>query len=174
MKHWDQLREIANDNYGLITFDEARTFCVAEVELTRWTKKGWLEKRGWGVYRLADYAVDEKARFAEAVALCGGGHVYGDGVLALHNLALVNPGKIKVAITRKLRRRLPEWVEPVRVMEIRQTAYYGIPSQTLADAIRVSSKIVPHDRLVSAIGEAEREGLIFGEELKKIREEIGQ
>ena len=75
MKHWDQLREIANDNYGLITFDEARTFCVAGVELTRWTKNGWLEKRGWGVYRLA--------------------------------------------------------------------AYYGILSQTLVDAIRVSSKIVP-------------------------------
>lgn len=173
MKHWDQLKEIANDNYGLVTFNEAREFCVAEVELARWTKKGWLDKRGWGVYRLADFPVDEKSRFAEAVALCGGGMVYGEGVLALNNLALVNPGKIKVAINRKFRRKVPEWVEPIQVKEVDTTYYYGIPSQKLSDAIRICRKTVPKERLISAIDEAEREGLIFGEELNTLRKEMG-
>lgn len=172
MKHWDQLKEIANDNYGLVTFNEAKEVCVAEVELSRWAKKGWLDKRGWGVYRLADFPVDEKARFAEAVALCGGGVLYGEAVLALNNLALVNPGKLKVAINRKFRRKVPGWVEPIQVKEVQATAYYGIPSQKLADAIRSCIKTVPKDRLISAVDEAEREGLIFGDELNSLRKEM--
>lgn len=172
MKHWDQLKEIANDNYGLVTFSEAKEVCVADVELTRWAKKGWLDKRGWGVYRLADFPIDEKSRFAEAVALCGGGVLYGEAVLALNNLALVNPGKLKVAINRKFRRKVPGWVEPIQVKEVQATAYYGIPSQRLSDAIRSCIKTVPKDRLISAVDEAEREGLIFGEELNTLRKEM--
>lgn len=174
MKHWDQLEEIATDNYGLITFDEASEFCVASVELHRWTMKGWLEKRGRGVYRLAKFPVDERTRFAEAVALCGGGYIYGEGVLAIHNLALVNPGKVEVAVERKLRRSLPKWIDPVYVKKVDGTYYYGIPSQKLADAIRSCVGAIPRDRLISAVKDAEREGILFGKELKDLKKDMMQ
>ena len=172
MKHWDQLKEIAADNYGLITFDDAKEFCVASVELPRWVKMGGLEKRGRGVYRLANFPVDERTRFAEAICLCGGGCVYGEGVLAMHNLAFVNPGKVKVAVERKLRRCLPEWVEPVYAKNVDRTLYYGIPSQKLSGAIRSCIGVVPRDRLISAVKDAEREGYLFGKELKDLKLEI--
>lgn len=174
MKHWDQLSEIAHDNYGLVTYSEAKEVCVADVELSRWAKKGWLEKRGWGVYRLSGYPVEERSRFAEAVALCGGGVVYGEGVLALHNLALVNPGKITVAVERRLRRALPDWVVAKRVMNVNETMYYGIPSQRLDDAIRVCRAIVPRDRLLSAVAAAEKDGLLFGIDLRRLKEEMSK
>lgn len=174
MKHWDQLCEMAHDNYGLITYSEAKNVCVADVELSRWVKKGWLEKRGWGVYRIAGYPVEEKSRFAEAVALCGGGVVFGEGVLALHNLALVNPGKVTVAVMRKLRRTLPNWVEVKRMATVNEAMYFGIPAQRLDDAIRTCRATVPRDRLLSAIAAAEKEGLLFGPELLRLKEEMSK
>lgn len=173
MKHWDQLYDIAMENYGIITFSEARSFCNACVELPRWVSKGWLVKRGRGVYRLAKAMPDEKARYAEAVALCGGGCIYGESVLALHDLALVNPGKVKVAVSRRMSRTLPEWVDVVRADGIEQTAYFGIPCQRLSAAIKTCKAIVPRERLISAVADAEREGLIFGSELAELKKEIG-
>lgn len=173
MKHWDQLYDIAMENYGIITFSEASSFCNACVELPRWARKGWLVKRGRGVYRLAKAMPDEKARYAEAVALCGGGCIYGESVLALHDLALVNPGYVKVAMSRRVSRALPEWVDIIRVDRIEQTAYFGIPCQRLSEAIKTCKAIVPRERLISAISDAEHEGLIFGKELAGLKKEIG-
>lgn len=172
MKHWDQLYDIAMENYGIITFSEARSFCNACVELPRWVSKGWLVKRGRGVYRLAKAMPDEKARYAEAVALCGGGCIYGESVLALHDLALVNPCKIKVAVNRRINRTLPEWVDVVHENHVEQTVYFGIPCQRLSAAIKTCKSIVPRERLISAVADVEREGLIFGNELVELKKEI--
>lgn len=172
MKHWDQIREMAEENYGIVTAAEARDICPSGVELARWVKKGWLEKRGWGVYRLARFAPSEYDRYAEAVALCGTGVIFGESVLALHNLAFVNPGRVKVSVNSKVRRRLPGWVEIVSGGVASTAVYYGIPCQSLADAIIVCRATVPWDRLKKAIGEAEKMGLLFGPELKTVRKEF--
>jgi len=172
MKHWDQLYDIAMENYGIITFSEARSFCNACVELPRWVSKGWLVKRGRGVYRLAKAVPDEKARYAEAVALCGGGCIYAESVLSLHDLALVNPGNVKVALSRRISRALPGWVDVVHVGQVDKTAYFGIPCQRLSAAIKTCKTIVPRERLISAVSDAEREGLIFGNELADLRKEM--
>lgn len=129
-------------------------------------------KRGRGVYRLAKAMPDEKARYAEAVALCGGGCIYGESVLALHDLALVNPGKIKVAVNRRINRTLPEWVDVVHENHVEQTVYFGIPCQRLSAAIKTCKSIVPRERLISAVADVEREGLIFGNELVELKKEI--
>jgi len=172
MKHWDQIREIAEENYGIVTAAEARDISPSGVELARWVKKGWLEKRGWGVYRLARFMPSEYDRYAEAIALCSTGVVYGECVLALHNLALVNPGRVKVSVNSKIRRKLPDWIEIVRGGVVSTAVYHGVPCQTLADAIIACRATVPRERLRKAIGEAEKLGLLFGSELQDVRKEF--
>ena len=60
----------------------------------------------------------------------------GESVLSMHSLALVDPRAIEVATPKRVRRRLPSWVEPVSAPKgERTTSYEGIPSQCVADAI---------------------------------------
>lgn len=174
MKHWDLIREIAEDNYGIVTAAAAREICPSGVELARWVKKGWLERRGWGVYRLSRFTPSEYDRYAEAIALCGAGVVYGESVLALHNLALVNPGRVKVSVGSKMRRKLPDWVEVVPERVSSTAVYCGVPCQKIADAIIACKTTVPRDRLKQAVTDVEKSGLVFGAELKSLRKEMSR
>lgn len=87
MAHFDDIYELAADNYGLITSAEAKNLGVAKSELNRWVGMGRLLKRGQGVYKLVRYAPTEYDRYAEAVALVGdGSFLFGEAVLAMHGL----------------------------------------------------------------------------------------
>ena len=55
----------------------------------------------------------------------------GESVLSMHSLALVDPRAIEVATPKRVRRRLPSWVEPVSAPKgERTTSYEGIPLQS--------------------------------------------
>ena len=54
MTHFDDIYEIAADNYGLVTFAEAREAGATGGELGRWVAQGRLERRGRGTYRLVN------------------------------------------------------------------------------------------------------------------------
>ena len=109
-----------------------------------------------------------------AVALAGeGAYLYGDAVLAMHGLALANPRAVTVALPRRTRKKVPDWVRivapkgggaPVR--------YEGIPSQSVANALRACAGSVMRDRLLDAIGDARARGLITAAEQRRLRKEI--
>ena len=81
MTHFDDIYEIAADNYGLVTFAEAREAGATGGELGRWVAQGRLERRGRGTYRLVRRTPTPYDRYAEAVALVGPGSVvWGDSV----------------------------------------------------------------------------------------------
>ena len=62
--------------------------------------------------------------YAEAVALVGGGaYLHGESVLSMHGLALIDPRAIEVATTKRVRRRLPSWVEPVTAPKGERTTH---------------------------------------------------
>lgn len=173
MAHFDDIYELAVDNYGLITSAEAKSLGVAKSELNRWVGTGRLLKRGQGVYKLVRYVPTEYDRYAEAVALVGdGSFLFGEAVLAMHGLALVNPRRISVGTTKRVRRELPEWVQPVAVSGKTVTSYEGIPSQSLAEAISECRGIVMGERLKSAVEDARREGLITKDEFEHLRKEL--
>ncbi|WP_270356010.1 type IV toxin-antitoxin system AbiEi family antitoxin domain-containing protein [Adlercreutzia equolifaciens] len=173
MAHFDDIYELAADNYGLITSAEAKSLGVAKSELNRWVGTGRLLKRGQGVYKLVRYVPTEYDRYAEAVALVGdGSFLFGEAVLAMHGLALVNPRRISVGTTKRVRRELPEWVQPVAVSGKTVTSYEGIPSQSLAEAISECRGIVMGERLKSAVEDARREGLITKDEFEHLRKEL--
>ena len=173
MAHFDDIYELAVDNYGLITSAEAKSLGVAKSELNRWVDIGRLLKRGQGVYKLVRYVPTEYDRYAEAVALVGdGSFLFGEAVLAMHGLALANPRHISVGTTKRVRRELPEWVQPVTVSGKTVTSYEGIPSQSLAEAILECRGMVMGERLKSAVEDARREGLITKDEFEHLRKEL--
>ena len=114
MAQYDDICEEAIANYGLISTERAAELGVHRKELYDWVRLGRLEKCARGLFRIAHYLPTEYDHYAMAVAIVGGdAWLWGDAVLAMHNLALVNPLRYKVAVKRNVRKALPEWIEIV-------------------------------------------------------------
>ena len=121
------------------------------------------------------FSTNSQLAYAEAVALVGKeAFVYGVSVLAMHNLALVNPSKVHVATNARLRKCLPEWVEIVRPKAtVKRDDFNGIRSQSVADAIVTCKNSLMRERLVSAVIDAKRKGLIDHNEAQELEKEFG-
>ena len=52
MTFYDEIYEVAADNYGLISNAQAKKLGVSDKELSRLTKDGRLERVGHGIYRI--------------------------------------------------------------------------------------------------------------------------
>lgn len=175
MTHFDDIYEVAIDNYGLITTSEAKKLGVTRPELLRFEKAGWLERRGHGVYRISKYTPTPHDQYAEAVTLVGSGaYLHGESVLAMHDLALVNPVKTSVATTKRIRKKLPAWVQVVAAKSTDEvTNYEGISSQSVADAIRFCKGRVMQDRLADALNKAASAGLLTEKSKAGLQKELG-
>lgn len=98
MKHFDEIYEIAADGYGIVTASQAREAGVTTGEMSRWCADGKLIRRGHGVYKVARWVPTPLDPFAKAVALVGdGSFLWGESVLFMHGLALVDPRSASVA-----------------------------------------------------------------------------
>lgn len=157
------LRQRALDQYGFITTRDAEELGVPAAELPNLKRRGGIERVSHGVYRFEDIPRTAKDQFMEAV-LCVGPDAYlvGDAVLALHDLAQVNPRRIRVATPHRRRRELPDFIEVLSgsVDSAERTQYEGVPATTVARALRDCQGIVMPDRLVDAANEAARVGLL--------------
>ncbi len=173
MTHFDDIYEIAADNYGLVTTAQAEEVGATRSELARWTKLGKLDRRGRGLYRILQWVPTEYDRYAEAVALVGeGAFLAGDAVLSMHGLALVNPAKITVATPNRIRKALPEWVNVVPAKDAERTMYEGIPSQSVYDALVACKGCVMSERLLDAARDAKERGLVRSDEYVRLRREL--
>lgn len=176
MTAYEKIYEQAADNYGYITVREASELGVPKSEMSALAKRNRLVRKGYGVYRLTThYQPTEYDGYAEAVLLGGeGAIVWGESVLAMHDLALVNPPAIEVATDRRVRRTLPPWVKLVRRKGGNVDYYQGIPCQPLADAIRTCRGTVMDERLVDGIRTAERNGELRLGEAEQLLKEMGR
>lgn len=174
MKNFDKLYETAAERYGLITVEDAAELGIHRKQLLLWQSMGRLERCGRGVYRIRYHVPTPCDHYAEAVALVGPeAIIYGDAVLAMHNLALVNPKQIQVAVGKRVRRKLPRWIRLVRKPAgTKEEMFEGIPCQTVADAIRACRGTVMDGRLADAIDEAERQGLVGRREYLELKQEF--
>lgn len=162
MTHFDEIYEIAADNYGLISYSQAKNAGLVGAELNRYVESGRLQKRGHGLYKLVRYTPTDLDAYAEAVAQVGeGAYLCGESVLALHGLALVNPEKIKVATAKRVRKKIPDWIEIVNEAEPCDMVHYaGIPSQSVTCALLACKTSVMPDRLIQAVEDARAQGLV--------------
>ena len=93
----------------------------------------------------------------------------------MHNLALVNPRQIQVAVGKRVRKKLPEWIRLVKKDDsVKEEVYEGIARQTVADAIRTCKETVMKERLMEAIEDAGRQGLVGRQEYQELKKEFAQ
>ncbi|WP_197679663.1 hypothetical protein [Brevibacterium sandarakinum] len=82
-------------------------------------------------------------------------------MLALFGLADVNPRQIKVAVPRRARPKLPDFIELSQVKgEVRTTFYDGLESQPVADALLECRGSIENWRLLDASIQARNQGLL--------------
>lgn len=172
MTYRQTLRELGAGQSGYVTVAEAGHAGVPAVELRKLAARGALEHVARGLYRLADAPPGPDDLFLEAVLRAGPGAVlFGDAVLALHQLAHVAPRKIKVATPHRVRVKDPGYLDIVtrRLPPEDVTTYRGIPSATLSRALLDSVGTVMPERLLAAISDAVRCHLLTGAEAAKAR-----
>ena len=174
MNNFEKVYQVASERYGLITVEDAAQLGIHRKQLLAWEAIGRLERCGRGVYRLDHYLPTPYDHYAEAIALVGRGAViYGDAVLAMHNLGLVNPTQIQVAVGKRVRRELPDWIRLVKKpRDIKEDVFEGIACQNVADAIRTCKGTVMRERLVDAIEQAGREGIVSRSEYQELKKEF--
>lgn len=175
MTYRQDLREIALDNYGFITTEQARDAGVPAYMLRQIAARGGLDHLAHGVYRFpySEVRATRLDPFAEAVARVGtDAYLAADAVLALHGLALVNPRRIRVGTPRRVRADVGRAVEVVQraLPPEALTEYEGIPSTTLAQALADCARdgLVMPERLADARREARARGLLTEHEARSL------
>ena len=174
MTAYEKIYEVAAANYGFITTKEAASLGIPKSEMSALAKRGRLVRHGYGVYRLAThFQPSEYDGYAEAVLLVGeGAAVWGESVLAMHDLALVNPPVVEVATTRRVRRSLPKWIKVSRRCPGEIEFFQGIPCPRLAEAIRHCRGAVIAERLADGVRKAEANGELRLGEAEALLKEI--
>lgn len=170
-----QLHERALDRYGYVTTRDAADLGIPPVELRKLAERGGLTHVARGVFRFDDIPHTGREPFMEAVLRVGdGAFLTADAVLALHDLGLVNPRRIRVGTPNRVRAALPATVEMVRrhLEPGELTEVEGIPATTLARALLDARGLVMRERLIDAAREAVRRGLLLRVEGERVVGEL--
>lgn len=174
MTYYDDIFEDASDNYGLITTARAKEMGIGKQELYKLATRGKLTRVGRGVFRTKHHVPTPLDIYADAVALVGPDSFIADeSVLAMHNLASVNPDTVLVGTQKRMRKQLPEYVDTIHITDnLPVTSYDGIPSMSVADAIRrCKGKVMP-ERLREALRDGLDLGLISRKDAESLEEEL--
>lgn len=171
VRYRDVVREIAYDNYGYVTTKDAADAGVPAIELPKLAARGGLTNVAYGLYRVPDVPLTRFDQFAEALLRVGeGAYLHGESVLALFGLADVNPRRIKVAVPRRARAKLPAFIELTQVPDDARTIFYeGLASQPVAEAILECRGRIETERLMDAARKARQEGLLTTTQWRQVR-----
>lgn len=175
MSYYDDIYEIAVDNYYLVSTKDAMDAGIPPVELAKFAHRGKLENISRGLYRLTKYVPSDYDPYAVAVARLGDqAYLFGESVIEMLGLAPTNPNRIFVATPARIRRKLPESVRVVKPgKDDRVTQYEGIAAQHIASAIRAARATMMDDRLQVAAREARKQGYLLSEEYDELEEDMG-
>ena len=175
MTYYDQIYEMAVDNYYLISSQDAADAGIPPVELAKLAHRGKLENISRGLYRLAKYVPHPNDPYATAVARVGrGAYLFGESVIAMLGLAPTNPAHINVVAPARTRKKLPAYIRLKKPAtgEI-PISYEGVPSQNVADAILSARPTMMDDRLREAADRAFEEGYLNRDEYASLRGGMG-
>lgn len=174
-----RLREIALEQYGYVTTRDAERLGITLNAFHLLVHRGGLARTAYGVYRFAPEEIPVTGRegYMEAVLAVGAeAFLYADAVLALHDLALVNPRRIRVGTPKRVRKvTLPPTVEVVRidVPDGDREIYEGIPTTTVARALLDCIGIVMTGRLIDAANDAADRGLLRRKDRERVLARLG-
>jgi len=175
-----ELAEVANDNHGFITPDDAREAGIDPINLVRMAERGQLERRGNALYRFPLYPAGPLDAYVEAALWprATDGVISHESALELYELSDVHPRRIHLTVPRgyRIRREVPpayrihhEDLDPREVGGLE-----GIPIVTPEHAIRqVHRAELGRALIAQAIDHGERNGRLTGRQARNLRDETG-
>jgi predicted transcriptional regulator of viral defense system len=164
--NYNALMEIAVDQYGYVTTENAAAVGVVADRLRTMAKRGLLVRIAYGLYRVDAVPMTGLEEYMEAALWPhGGGVLSHDTALDLHDVCYINPAKIHITVRKDLRitRKVPSlFVLHHRDLDARDLTYHeGIPVVTVARAIRdCNERYVGTHLLDQAITNARARGAI--------------
>jgi predicted transcriptional regulator of viral defense system len=169
-----QLLDVANEQFGYVTAEDARELGVDPVQLRLMHHRGSLDRVALGVYRFPPVPVTELDQYMEAVLWTRTEAVLShETALDLHDLCDINPAKIHLTVPARyrLRRDLPAMYRlHRRSLDAGDvTRHEGIPIVTVRRAILegIDSGVGGH-LIDQAIDTARRRGLVAPAELEAL------
>jgi predicted transcriptional regulator of viral defense system len=162
------LYEIAEDNYGFLTVEDARRADIRPQRLAEMARRGSLRREGLGLYRLDPYPPHELDDYRKATLWPYGieGILSHETALDLYGLSDVNPAKIHITVPKRYRLRRRQTPSSYRfhhedLDERDVTLHEGLPIVTAAKAIRQCHKAnLRRDLLRQALEDAKQHGLL--------------
>jgi predicted transcriptional regulator of viral defense system len=177
---FNQLADVAADQYGFVSQHDARELGIQPMTLVRMSEQGTLERRGHGLYRLRYFPVSPLDSYMEATLWPRGtrGVLSHETALQLYELSDVNPSKIHFTVPRghRIRREIPALyrVHPETLNDKDVTFYEGMPIVTPAHAIRQSHAAHLGPALIGqAIDHGVSNGRLTRKEAAQLRRETG-
>jgi predicted transcriptional regulator of viral defense system len=175
---YNRLADLAAENYGYLTTAEVEEAGIDPHRLLEMARRGQLEHRARGLYRLPLIPPTPLDAYREATLWPRGseGVISHATALDLYGLGDANPAKIHMTLPRahRPRREVPrQYVlhhEDLALEEAR--LYEGIPAVTPAKAIRQSRRLGP-ELLRGAVEDGLRRGLLRPREAEDLRDELG-
>jgi predicted transcriptional regulator of viral defense system len=179
-KLYRTLYEIAEDNYGFVTVQDARRAGVRPQRLVEMAQRGALRREGRALYRLEPFPAHELDSYRKATLwpYPVEGVLSHETALDLYELSDVNPEKIHVTVPSGYRIRHRQ-VPPLYVVHHEDladrdvTRHEGLPIVTPAKAIRQCHQThLRPDLLHQALEEAGRRGLVTRREHADLLREL--
>ena len=180
---FDELLEIAEENDGLVTAEQARQAGFTGSVLARLAQRARLERTARGVYRIPHYPPGRFSQYREAVLWAKANRgpqnvaLSRATALVIYGISDANPAVVHLTVPRsaRLRRSKPKGVlvyrEDLRPAEV--AIQEGIPVTTIArtvdDLLQSSGRI---DLVRQAVSDARREGFINDTEARQLRRRI--
>ncbi len=165
------LQEVADEQYGYITTSDLHRLGIPAITLRLLANRGKLKQIRRGLYRFPNIKQTQQDVFAAALFHVGqGSYLAADAVLALHDLGLVNPTKIRVRTKARIRHELPAYIaleqggvdDDIEIFE-------GLATTRVAKAILDCQGLVMPERLLEALIHARDGGLVTHHEYLKVR-----
>ncbi len=175
------IAEIAADQHGYVTQQDARAAGVSAVTLARMAQRGTIERASQAVYRVPLIPADELDEFMRAALWPRGvrGVISHQTALELHGLSDVNPAKIHLTVPRahRVQREIPAayvlHAEDLFLQDV--AAHDGIPIVTPARAVLQAYAAGLGPELVAqAIQDGRRQGLFSAKQSVELAQKTAQ
>ena len=178
-KNYNTLFELATDQYGYVTTEDAEAVDVPAKRVAEMAHHGTLDHVAHGVYRVVTFPRHPLDQYMEATLWPRGvrGVLSHETALDLHDLCDVNPAKLHITVPKRWRtnREVPEpYVLHQRDLDPGDVTYHeGIPIVTPARAILDGIETnVRADLVEQAIETARRRGLLARGQLELITDAL--
>jgi predicted transcriptional regulator of viral defense system len=173
---YNHIADIAADNYGYITSDQAEGEGINPDRLLELARRGQIERRATALYRVPLIPPTPLDPYREATLWPRGTEaaISHETALDLYGLSDVNPAKIDITVPRahRPRREVPAHYRLHRedLQDDEVTLYEGIPIVTAGKAIRQARYLGPA-LLRQAIAEGRRGGYLSLAEAERLERE---